>query len=130
MIRYRILVPILIAATVLLLLTPPLLGLAIGALNYHGTCYGFTDGSWPCSWQEYTSDQVFWSALMDIPLGFFLLACWLVFAGLWFFTRRRGPAGGLPLSLVLLIPIGGCGLDFLFMTLFSLFIRLSYGLTR
>jgi hypothetical protein len=112
--------------TILILLAPVLLGAAFAVLTYHGECYGFTDGSWACPWQEYISSQVFWSVWLDIPLGILLVACWLVALGLWLYQRRAAP-DGLPLPLVIAIPLVGCFGGFSLMSIFAVFIRFFYG---
>jgi hypothetical protein len=127
MIRFRVLFLVMAALTLLVVLTPPALGLASAAFTYHGKCYGFTDGSWACPWQEYASDQVFWSALFDIPLSMYLIPCWLVSLGFWFSKRSRSAPGGLPLSLVLLIPLGGCLGGTCLISILPVFVRLFYG---
>jgi hypothetical protein len=127
MIRFRIIFLLMAVLTILLILAPIILGLASALLTYHGVCYGFTDGSWDCSWQEYVSDQVFWSALLDIPLSMYLIPCWLVALGLWLYKRFTAGPTGLPLSLVILIPLGGCLGGTCLLSILPVFIRLYYG---
>jgi hypothetical protein len=102
------------------------LGLASAIFTYHGTCYGFTDGSWPCSWQEYASDQVFWSALLDIPISLYIIPCWLVALGFWLYKRRSSDPDGMPLSLIILIPLVGCLGGGCLISILPVFIRLYY----
>jgi hypothetical protein len=127
MIRFRILFLIMAGVTFLAILAPLILGLASAVFSYHGKCYGFTDGSWPCSWQEYASSQVFWAALLDIPLSAFIIPGWLVALGIWLYKRRSAVQSGVPLSLVILIPIGACLGGGCLITIFPVFLRLFYG---
>ena len=121
-IRFRTLFPIMAIITILILLAPILLASVFAVFTYHGECYGFTDGSWACPWREYVSDQVFWSVWLDIPLGVFLIASWLVALGLWVYQRRTA-SDGLPLPLVIAIPVVGCFGGFSLMSIFAVFIR-------
>jgi hypothetical protein len=127
MIRFRIIFLVMAVLTLLFIMAPLILGLASAVFTYHGKCYGFTDGSWACSWQEYASDQVFWSALLDIPLSMYLIPCWLVAMGFWLYKRRTAAPNGLPLSLIILIPLGGCLGGACFISILPVFIRLFYG---
>jgi hypothetical protein len=126
MIRFRIIILVMAVITLLFILAPLILGLASAALTYHGTCYGFTDGSWACSWQEYASDQVFWSALLDIPLSMYIIPSWLVALGLWLNKCRKAAPNGLPLSQILLIPLGGCLGGACLISILPIFIRFFY----
>ena len=108
MIRFRTIFPVMAAATVLILLAPPVLVFISASLSYHGICYGFTDGSWTCPWREYMADAVLYASLLDIPLSLYLLPAWAVACGLWLYKRRTGDPSALPLPLVLAIPLGGC----------------------
>jgi hypothetical protein len=127
MIRFRIIFLVMVVLTLLIMLAPIFLGFASGLFTYHGTCYGFTDGSWACSWQEYASDQVFWSALLDIPLSMYIIPCWLVALGFWLYKRRSANPNELPLSMVILIPLVGCLGGGCLISIFPIFIRLYYG---
>jgi hypothetical protein len=127
MIRFRMVFLVMTVLTLGLILTPLILGSASAVFSYHGKCYGFTDGSWACSWQEYASDQVFWSALLEIPLTMFLIPCWLVALGFWLYKRRTPAPTGLPLSWVILIPICGCLGGACLISILPVFIRLYYG---
>jgi hypothetical protein len=127
MIRFRTIFLVMAVVTILVLLAPLILGLASAVFTYHGNCFGFTDGSWPCPWQEYASDQVFWSALFDIPLSLYLIPCWLIALGFWFYKRRAAAPHGLPLLLVIAIPFGGCLGGVCLISIFPVFIRLFYG---
>lgn len=127
MIRFRIVFLVMTVLTLLLILAPLFLGLVSAILNYRGTCYGFTDGSWDCSWQEYASDQIFWSALLEIPISMYIIPCWLVALGFWVCKYRIAAADGLPLHLVILIPIIGCLGGTCLISIFPVFIRLYYG---
>ena len=127
MIRFRILFLVMSILTLLSILAPLVLGLASAVFSYHGKCYGFTDGSWACSWQEYASDQVFWSSLLDIPLSMYIIPGWLVALGLWLYKRRTAEPDGLPLSWVILIPLGGCLGGTCLVSILPVFIRIYYG---
>ena len=124
---FHILFPALAVITVLVLLAAPILGLISAVFTYHGTCYGFTDGSWACSWNEYASDQVFWASLFDVPLSMYVIPTWVAALGLWLYRRRTGAPSGLPLSLAMLIPLGGCLGGTCLISVFPVFIRLAYG---
>ena len=126
MIRFRILFPVMAALTVLIFLTPLLLGLVIAVLSYHGTCYGFTDGSWACTWEQYLSDQISWSTVLDFPLGMFVLPCWLAALGLWWYRRGSSAPEGLTAAAVLLIPLGGCLGGFCLLSIIPMIMRLVY----
>jgi hypothetical protein len=127
MIRFRIIFLVMAILTLLFILAPLFLGLASTVFTYQGKCHGFTDGSWACSWQEYATDQVFWSALLDIPLSLYLGPCWFVALGLWFYNRRPVVSNVLPISLVILIPLGGCLGGTCLISILPVFIRLFYG---
>ena len=127
MIRFRVIFLVMAILTLFVILAPLFLGLASAVFTYQGKCYGFTDGSWACSWQEYASDQVFWSALLDIPLSMYLIPCWLIGLGLWLYKRRTASAIGLPLSMVILIPLGGCLGGACSISILPAFIRLLNG---
>jgi hypothetical protein len=107
-IRFRTIFLILIALTLLLALSPLILGLASTAFTYTGKCYGFTDGVRDCTWQEYATDQIFWSASLAISPGLILVANWLTALGFWLYKRRISTSDGLPLSQVILIPVIAC----------------------
>jgi hypothetical protein len=126
MIRFRVIFMVMAVLTLLFLLAPIILGFTSAVFTYHGICYGFTDGSWACSWQEYASAQVFWSALLDIPLSMVLIPCWLVALGFWLFKRRSSNPDGIPLSLVILIPLVGCLGGGCLISIIPVFIRLYY----
>lgn len=127
MIRFRIIFLVLVVLTLLIILAPPFWGLVSAIVTYHGICYGFTDGSWACSWQEYVSDQIFWSALLDIPLSIYLIPCWLVALCFWLFKRHIAAPDGLPLHLVILIPVIGCLGGNCLISILPVFFRLYYG---
>jgi hypothetical protein len=127
MIRFRTIFLVMAAITILVILAPLILGFASAVSTYSGKCYGFTDGSWACPWQEYAADQVFWSALLDIPLSMYLIPCWLIALGFRLYKRRTTAPVGLPLSLVVLIPLGGCIGGVCLVSIFPVFIRLYYG---
>jgi hypothetical protein len=87
MIRFHIIFLDMAVLTLLFILLPLILGLTSAVFTYHGRCYGFTDSSWACSWQEYASDQVFWSSLLEIPICLYLIPSWLVALGFWLYKR-------------------------------------------
>jgi hypothetical protein len=126
MIRFRIIFLVMVVLTILSILSPLVLGLALATFTYHGVCYGFTDGSWPCNRQQYLTDQIFWSALLEVPLSIYLLATWLVATGLWLYQRRTKTPHGLPLCLIVLIPIGGYIGGSCLISIFPVFIRYFY----
>jgi hypothetical protein len=128
MIRFRIIFLVMVILTLLFILLPLVLGLVLAVFSYHGVCYGFTDGSWPCNWQEYLSDQIFWSSLLELPISIYLLATWLIAVGLWLYKRRSKTPNGLPLCLAVVIPIGGYIGGSCLMSIFPVFIRYFYGL--
>lgn len=46
------------------------LAVVVTQSGYTGVCYGFTDGSWPCSRAEYFSAQWFWALMIAmIPIA-------------------------------------------------------------
>lgn len=106
MIHFRIIFIIMAAITTFLMLGPLVLGLSSGLLTYHGICYGFTDGSWPCSWREYISEQVFWSGLLEIPLAIYVIPGWLTAIAMWLVRSLVAHANMISLPLVLIIPVG------------------------
>ena len=127
MIRFRTLFLFMSILTLLFILAPLILGLASAVISYHGKCYGFTDGSWACSWQEYASDQVFWSLLLDIPLSLYIIPGWLTALGLWLYRRHTTAPDGLPLPWVILVPLGGCLGGTCLVSILPVFIRIYYG---
>jgi hypothetical protein len=129
MIRFRTLFMIMAILSILLILSPFILGLVSAAFSYHGKCYGFTDGSWDCSWQEYASDQIFWSGLLIIPLGLYILPGWITALGLWLVGQRTPNPDRIPLAWVILIPLGG-SLGGICFSIFPVFIRLFSGTYR
>jgi hypothetical protein len=130
MIRFRLLFLVMAAITILVMLAPLVLGFASAVFTYHGKCFGFTDGSWSCAWQEYVTDQVFWAFMLDIPLSLYLIPCWLVALGLWLHQRRTVTPQDLPFSLVAVIPMGGCLGGACLISIFPVFLRLFYGFVR
>jgi hypothetical protein len=127
MIRFRIIFPVMAVVTILILLAPPILGLASAIYTYHGICYGFTDGSWACPWSEYAREQIFWASLFDIPLSMYLIPGWLVAVVLWLIKRRTPGPHGLPLALIALIPVGGCLGGVCLISIFPVFINVFDG---
>ena len=121
--RFRIIFLVLSGITIVGILAPLLLGFASATITYRGTCYGFTDGSWPCSWLEYVSDQVFWSALLAIPVSMYLFPTWLIALVLWLYRRHTTAPNRLPLPLVFLIPAGGYFIGFGLISILPVFIR-------
>ncbi len=127
MIRFRTLFLVMAILTILLVLAPFILGLVSAVFSYHGICYGFTDGSWACSWQEYASDLIFWSGLLNIPLSMYLLPGWFAALGLWLYRRRTAVPAKLPLSWIILIPLGSCLGGTCLISILPVFIRFYYG---
>ena len=114
MIRFRTIFLILFAITILVILSPLILGLASAAFTYGGKCYGFTDGVWDCAWQEYAKNEILWSSLiLTIPVVL-LLSNWPTALGFWLFKRNTSSPDGLTIWQAILIPlisgIVGCGL--------------------
>ena len=67
---------ILLGIFTLILLAIPTVALIVTTTSWDGTCYGFTDGSWACSWREYFSNQLGYMAMFSLmPL--------LCLGGLW-----------------------------------------------
>jgi hypothetical protein len=128
MIRFRIIFPVMAVATILILLAPPALVFISATLSYHGICYGFTDGSWPCPWQEYISDAILYSTLLDIPLSLYILPAWSVALGLWLYKRHTTDSSALPLALVITIPLGGCVGGVCLISILPVFISFFYRL--
>lgn len=56
-----------LASAVIPLLLIPLVVLVISGLEFSGTCYGFTNGSWPCPFSEFFINQLFWGSLIFFP---------------------------------------------------------------
>lgn len=59
--------------------------------GYAGVCYGFTDGSWPCSRAEYFSAQWFWALMIAMIPFAGLTAIWGGYAAgalAWFRVGR------------------------------------------
>ncbi|HNH03243.1 MAG TPA: hypothetical protein PLD33_00025 [Anaerolineales bacterium] len=54
----------------------PILGIGSATINWNGICYGFTDGQVPCSWWEYTQNEMFWASFIFLPLLVMTLLMW------------------------------------------------------
>jgi len=69
---FRIVKRIFPIITLLLVLAVPMVGMISAAVNWHGVCFGFTDGESLCTWWEFARNEVFWATFIFIP--FFSLA--------------------------------------------------------
>jgi len=74
---FRIIKLIFLAIGLLLCLLIPVAGLASTAASWNGTCYGFTDGQWPCSWWEFARGEMFWALMLFIPFLFIASLAWI-----------------------------------------------------
>jgi ABC-type phosphate transport system permease subunit len=114
MIRFRTIFLILFILTILVILSPLILGLASTAFTYSGKCYGFTDGVWDCTWMEYAKSEILLSSLILTLPSLLLLANWPTALGFWLFKRRTSSPDKLTGWQAILIPIisgiVGCGL--------------------
>jgi len=64
------------------------------ALSWDGTCYGFTDGSWACSWTEYAKNEMGWMAIFSIFPLFLLGISWILLTIIHFYTKRKRAENG------------------------------------
>lgn len=87
---FQIIKLIFLFLSILLCLAIPVIGLASTAINYHGICYGFTDGQSACSWLEYARNEIFWASFIFIPLLFLASMIWLFMAALQFIAEIKG----------------------------------------
>ena len=76
----RIIKLIFLVIALLLCLAVPVIGLISTATTWAGTCYGFTDGQWECSWWEYARTEMFWALMIFIPFIFITALAWIVMA--------------------------------------------------
>lgn len=109
-IRFRTLFIILGLISVLCLLSPAAIGIFSAATSYEGTCYGFTDGSGPCSWWEYARGEMFYGFVIAFTPAIFLAAGWLTTLGYWLALRFQPERKTLPSWQMALIPLLACGL--------------------
>ena len=80
---------IVLGILILNLLAIPAISLYYTATNWDGTCYGFTDGHWPCTWSEYAKNEMLYGAMASImPLGCFG-TLWIVMT-IVIFSIKRG----------------------------------------
>jgi ABC-type spermidine/putrescine transport system permease subunit II len=84
---FRIIKLILLLLGVLLCLAIPVVGLVSTAVNYHGLCYGFTDGQSACAWWEFARNEMFWSSFILVPLLALASAVWLTMAAVQFIVE-------------------------------------------
>jgi apolipoprotein N-acyltransferase len=84
---FRIIKLILLVLGILLCLAIPVAGLASTAVNWHGICYGFTDGQSACTWWEFARNEMFWSSFLFIPLLFLASIAWLGMAAAQFIAE-------------------------------------------
>ncbi|MBK7320327.1 hypothetical protein [Candidatus Villigracilis affinis] len=73
---FRIINWIFVGLSLCFLLAIPVLGLGSAAINWNGVCHGFTDGQAPCSWWEYTQNEMFWASFIFLPLLVVTLFTW------------------------------------------------------
>ena len=86
-------------------------GLGVAAATYDGSCHGFTDGSAPCTWEDYAGRQIFWALLLALIPAAAIGAAWGGYTaaslarrfdpgrpGLVLATAAIGGAGGLALA--------------------------------
>jgi hypothetical protein len=85
--NYRILLAVLIVLTILCAAVIPGMGFASTLIHYAGTCYGFTDGSWPCPSGEFLSNQISYMVILSLPLLFLLLTGWMLTLFFWILSR-------------------------------------------
>lgn len=57
--------------------------------SYHGVCYGFTDGEWPCSWWEYILNSSLGMIFTYYPALFGCTLNAVIFFFHWFFVGRE-----------------------------------------
>ena len=128
MIRFRTIFLVLIVITILVVLSPLILGLAATVFSYEGKCYGFPDGVWSCPWYEYAAMQIFYSGVFAIPFALTFFSGWLVTMGFWFQRRRTSIPDQLPLWQVMLIPMFGCIGGAILVSALSIAINIYYKL--
>jgi hypothetical protein len=74
---FRISRNIFLGIALLASLSIPVMGLVSTATGWHGICYGFTDGQWPCGWWEYARNEMFWASFIAVPVLLVGLVPWL-----------------------------------------------------
>lgn len=85
---FRIIKLIFLGIALLLCIAIPIVGLASTAASWNGTCYGFTDGEWPCSWWEFAGGEIFWASMIFIPFLFILSLAWIGMAAAQFILAQ------------------------------------------
>lgn len=81
---FRIIKLIFLGIALLLCIAIPIVGLTSTTASWNGTCYGFTDGEWPCSWWEFARGEMFWASMIFIPFLFILSLAWIGMAATQF----------------------------------------------
>lgn len=84
----RIIKLIFLALALLLCLAVPVMGLLSTAFYWEGTCHGFTDGAWECSWWEFAQKEIFWASMIFIPFIFLVSLAWLGMALVQFIAHQ------------------------------------------
>jgi apolipoprotein N-acyltransferase len=91
---FRIIKLILLVLGILLCLAIPVAGLVSTALNWHGICYGFTDGQSNCPWWKFAGNEMFWSSFIFIPFLFITSLTWLGMAVVQFIAEMKQKESG------------------------------------
>jgi hypothetical protein len=66
-----------------------LMTLITSMFYFKGTCYGFTEGNWDCSFWDYLLGELYFAYTFFLPaIGLAFAAITLSFAVHWFFNRR------------------------------------------
>lgn len=87
--KLRIARRILLGIVILILVAIPLVAVYATATGWRGTCYGFTDGSWPCPWTEFFSNQLGYAAIFSfLPLTLFG-GFWLVLTAIQSVAKKQ-----------------------------------------
>ena len=63
------------------------------SLAYDGTCFGFTDGQWPCERIDYVTAQASWGLFIAIILAVALVPAVAIIFGLGWRRRSRTSLG-------------------------------------
>ncbi len=72
----RIINWVFMALTLCFALAIPVLGIGSAAVNWNGTCYGFTDSQWACPFWEFAQNEMFWASFIFTPLTMMTLGMW------------------------------------------------------
>jgi hypothetical protein len=107
-IPFRTIFIILGIISILCLLSPAAIGLLSAASNYEGNCYGFTDGSAPCSWWDFARNEMSYGFIIAFTPAIFLIAGWLTALGIWLALRLQPDKKTLPLWQIIFIPLLAC----------------------